>query len=129
MAHDGNIDRWHVVRIANDYTAEHPVWHFGHADLDEWHLSPALRARLEAWADYWQQQMDWEHGWIPGSREQWFEQERRALPQDLAAELGPAFLVVGELEAVRSETPPTNPAAARAVERIAATEHGQSTSS
>jgi hypothetical protein len=75
--------------------------------------------------------MDWEHGWVPGRRapgpgprEQCFEQERRALPRDLAAELGPALLVVGELEAVHSESPPTNPAAAEAVERIAAAERG-----
>lgn len=126
VASRAGIDEWHIIRVGNDYAAEHPVWHFGLAELAEWHLSPELRARLEAWAEYWQQHMHWEHGWTSGAQDPWFERERRALPRDLSSELGPAFLIVGELESVRSDEPPTNPQAAAAVEAIAASERALS---
>lgn len=130
MVRGTGVDKWHVIRVANDYTAEHPVWHLGLANLDDWHLSPELRARLEAWAAYWQHHMHWERGWTPGPKDRWFEQEKRALPRDLSLELGPTFLVIGELEAVRSDAPPKNPEAAAAAETIAASErahwHGES---
>lgn len=125
MTHGARVDELHVIRVFNDYTAEHPVWHLGLAALDEWHLTSGLRARLEAWAEYWQQHMHWEHGGTPGPRDRWSEQEKRALPRELSAELGPNFLVIGELESIRSDAPSTNPKAAQAVEKIAEAERAR----
>lgn len=92
---DGNAPR--ELRLMPEYSAAWPLWgRSGMCDGEGLGLSPALAARVLAWADLFHEHFGWETGWDgPGARDR-FAAPAWALVRDLEAELPGTTVVLDD---------------------------------
>ena len=90
-----------TIKLMSDYGC-HPLWacagEVGEIDPDALPLSDTLKARLQAWAAWYDATLNWDDpaasGFACPRDEQAFNEEGTKLAESLRRELGPGFTVI-----------------------------------
>lgn len=93
------------VRLMNEYSVAWPLWNLdGFAEEGTLPVSPALAARLRAWAAFFEDHFHWETGWDGAGRGAPHAAEGRELRRLLVDELGPGYDVTLSLWETGTDT-------------------------